>query len=274
MRRILWKTLLGRLFAEIGRDNVLLIAAGAAFYVLLSLAPFLSVLISLYGLAFDPHTLLDQLSLLHGLLPPAVLDLLRQQIQRLSALHKASLSLTFAVSLLISLWSASSSVSALFSAVTMAYGATETRSYLRLTALSLVFTLIGALLLVFILATVLVLPAVLGFLHLGAYQVAINAASLVLLAAGLFAAVALLYRYGPGGRRPSWRQIWPGATLASAGMLFAAAAMTAYMSHFKDYGAAYGSLGAIIGFMTLLWLMLAFVLTGSKFNALLEQTAQ
>ena len=48
-----------------------------------------------------------------------------------------------------------------------------------------------------------------------------------------------------------------------------------YVANFGSYNATYGSLGAVIGFMTWMWLSTIVVLLGAKVNAELEhQTAQ
>jgi hypothetical protein len=48
-----------------------------------------------------------------------------------------------------------------------------------------------------------------------------------------------------------------------------------YVANFGSYNATYGSLGAVIGFMTWMWLSIIVVLLGAKLNAELEhQTAK
>jgi membrane protein len=47
-----------------------------------------------------------------------------------------------------------------------------------------------------------------------------------------------------------------------------------YVANFGSYNKAYGSLGAIIGFMTWIWISIIVVLVGAKLNAEMEhQTA-
>ena len=48
-----------------------------------------------------------------------------------------------------------------------------------------------------------------------------------------------------------------------------------YAGHFGNFNKTYGSLGAVIGFMTWMWLSIAVILIGGKLNAEMEhQTAQ
>ncbi|MGZ6015343.1 MAG: YhjD/YihY/BrkB family envelope integrity protein, partial [Phenylobacterium sp.] len=47
-------------------------------------------------------------------------------------------------------------------------------------------------------------------------------------------------------------------------------AFSAYVGRFGSYDRTYGPLGAIVGFMTWIWLSLTIVLTGAEFNSELE----
>ncbi|OYV36891.1 MAG: ribonuclease BN, partial [Acidocella sp. 20-61-6] len=51
-------------------QRVSLVAAGCAFYATLALFPGITMLISLYGLAFNPDTVQPQLSYLQQFMPP------------------------------------------------------------------------------------------------------------------------------------------------------------------------------------------------------------
>ena len=43
-----------------------------------------------------------------------------------------------------------------------------------------------------------------------------------------------------------------------------------YVAHFGNYNKTYGSLGAVIGFMTWIWLSTTVILLGAQLNAELE----
>ena len=72
-----------RVWEEFNKDRMLLVAAGATFYLLLALFPALAAFMSLYGFVADPVTVADHVSYLAGLLPSTGLDLIRQQLQAL-----------------------------------------------------------------------------------------------------------------------------------------------------------------------------------------------
>src|ERR1700720_4088456 len=116
-----WWTILTNFWAELDRDHVSIMAAGVAFYALLSIFPGMSALISLYGLVSDPATIEDQLSSLSGVLPQEALKLLSDQLHALVAAPRDKLGLGLLVSLLIALWSSTSGTGSLLQALAVGY---------------------------------------------------------------------------------------------------------------------------------------------------------
>jgi membrane protein len=89
---------------------------------------------------------------------------------------------------------------------------------------------------------------------------------LVLVAFGL----TLIYRFGPSRSEPRWQSITWGSAFAAILWLGASALFSWYAANFGNFNKTYGSLGAIIGFMTWMWLSIIVVLVGAKLNAELE----
>src|ERR1700736_2637937 len=78
-----WRTLAGRTFRASTTDRVSLAAAGCAFYATLALFPAISMLVSVYGLVFDPVSVEPQLQVLAGLLPPPAFALINDRVHQL-----------------------------------------------------------------------------------------------------------------------------------------------------------------------------------------------
>jgi membrane protein len=92
----------------------------------------------------------------------------------------------------------------------------------------------------------------------------------VLVALGL----TLIYRYGPSRSEPRWQWITCGSAFAAAIWLAASALFSWYAADFASFNKTYGSLGAIVGFMTWMCVSIIVVLVGAKLNAEIEhQTA-
>jgi membrane protein len=88
-------------------------------------------------------------------------------------------------------------------------------------------------------------------------------------------ALSLFYRYGPSRAKPQWRWISWGSAIATGLWLVASILFSWYVTNFGSYNKTYGSLGAIVGFMTWVWLSNIVVLVGAQLNAEMEhQTAQ
>src|SRR5437879_8719230 len=84
-------------------------------------------------------------------------------------------------------------------------------------------------------------------------------------------ALAFIYRYGPGRETPRWRWITWGSAVAAILWLAASALFSWYTANFGNYNETYGSLGAVIGFMTWLWITAIVILIGTEINAETKQ---
>ena len=61
-----WWEVLKRVWDEVGRDNMSIIAAGCGFYALLALFPAITALVAIYGIVADPGTIEQQVGALSG----------------------------------------------------------------------------------------------------------------------------------------------------------------------------------------------------------------
>lgn len=271
-----WKDILWRTVGEIGEDNVPLVAAGVTFFLLLSLVPALSAFVSLYGLFNDPTTVSEQLSMLEGVVPGGGMELLNEQLTRLSEQGGSTLGWALALSLGLALWSASAGVKALFQAMNVAYEETEERNFITFNALALLFTLAGLVAAVALIGVILILPLVLGFIGLGeGMEWLVQGLGYLLVLVLLVFGVSALYRFGPSRRQAKWRWITPGAVLAVVIILAVSLAYSWYAANLANFDATYGSLGALIGFLMWIWISTAIVIVGAEIDAETEhQTAR
>jgi membrane protein len=84
-------------------------------------------------------------------------------------------------------------------------------------------------------------------------------------------ALSVIYRYGPSRTAAQWRWITWGSAFAAVSWLAASALFSWYVANFGSYNKTYGSLGAIVGFMTWMWVSIVVVLIGAKLDAELER---
>jgi membrane protein len=83
-------------------------------------------------------------------------------------------------------------------------------------------------------------------------------------------AFAVIYRYGPCYRPPTWHLVTFGSVFATFVWLGASYLFSWYTSQFGSYNKTYGSLGAVIGFMTWIWISVMVILIGAELDAAIE----
>jgi membrane protein len=271
VRDILWRT-----YEEVNKDRILAVAAGVTFYALLAIFPAVGALVSIYGLFAEPGTIQEHLNALAGLLPGGALDVIGEQVKRITSKGGGALGFAFFSGLAISLWSANAGMKAMFDALNVAYDEDEKRGFIALNLQSLGFTLGALLFIVLAIVGVVAVPVVLNFVGLGkATEWIISLARWPALLAVVILGLAVLYRYGPSRDKAQWRWISPGSILAGVVWVVGSMLFSWYVSNFGNYNETYGSLGAAIGFMTWIWLSSTIILVGAELNAETEhQTAR
>ncbi len=266
-----WKDILRRVYQRLSRDRILTIAAGVTFYILLAIFPAIAALVSIFGLFADPATVGNQIGNLSGVLPGGAIDVITAQANRVASQSSGTLGWAFVISLVISIWSANAGVKATFDALNVAYGEEEKRGFIELTAISLLFTVSLIIFAILAIAVVVVLPNLLGALGLSSVtQGVIQYGKWVFLLLALVFLISFFYRFGPSRDRPRWRWLSWGSAFAAIGWLGVSILFAWYVSNFGSYNKTYGSLGAVIGFMTWVWLSIIVVLIGAVLDAEME----
>lgn len=266
-----WWDIALRMWRSLGEDRLLSVAAGMTFYTLLAIFPAIAAFVSLYGLLASGQSVESTLDYMRDVLPPDALALLTDQMHRLVSQDNGTLSLGFFISLGLSLWSANASMKALFDALSIVYHEKEKRGFFLLTGLSLTMTLGGLLFIILALSCVVILPIVLNFVGLGfitEWVMSLIRWPLLFVAGCLF--LTLVYRYGPSRRPAKWRWISLGSIVAILLWILASMAFSYYVANFSSYNKTYGSLGAVVGFMTWIWISSIIVLLGAELNAEIE----
>jgi membrane protein len=271
-----WRDIATRVAAEVKADNVPLLAAGVAFFALLSLFPAIVAVVSLYALVADPAEVSSQVGDLVAGMPPQAGDLVLEQVTSAVDGADAGLGTTAAIGIVLALWSASSGMKWLLSALSLAYDEQEGRPFVRLRGTALALTLAAAVAFAANLAIVAGTGALAERLGLGdAGRIAVSVLRWPLLGALVLGGLAVLYRYGPDRDRARWRWVSVGSIVAAVVAVLASGAFALYTTVAGSFDEAYGSVGAVIVLM--LWLMVTVfaVLLGAEINAEMEhQTAE
>jgi len=270
-----WKDVLLRVYANIGEHRIMALAAGMTYYSILAIFPALAALVAIYGLFSDPASIAKHLDQLSGFAPGGALDVAREQLARVTSKGNQTLGLTFAIGLAVSLWSANAAMKSLFDTLNIVYAEKETRGFLKLNAISLAFTVVAIGFVLLALAVVVIVPVVLNYLALSNFtDLLVRLARWPTMFVSLSLALACVYRFGPSREAPRWRWITWGSVAATILWLAASALFSFYAANFGKFNETYGSLGAVIGFMTWLWVSAIVILLGAELDSEMEhQTA-
>jgi membrane protein len=252
-------------------DRLMLIAAGVTFYALLATFPAITALVSVYGLFTDPAEVGGHLNAMAGILPGGAMEIMGAQMERVAAHGGGALGLGLVIGLTLALWSANAGMKNLFSALNIVYGEAESRGFVTLTALTLLFTAGMIAFVVLALGAVIALPAALNILGLAQTERWLLWLRWPALLIAVAIALSVIYRYGPSRTNARWVWITPGGLLAGAAWLGVSAGFSWYVENFGSYDETYGSLGAAVGFMTWIWISAMIILFGATVNAQAER---
>lgn len=265
-----WRDILWRAWKEFNADQITNVSAGVAFFGVLALFPGMAAFVSLYGLFADVGEAQKQLATLAGVLPADSLTLIGKEMTRIAEAKKASLSVTFVFSLLLSIWSANAGIKGLFTGLNVAYEEHEKRGFLKLNLTSLAFTVAVLVFLALAMAAMVAAPVAIAMLHLDPQSRILAALRWPVLLLVVMGALSLLYRFGPSREHPRWRWVTVGGLVAALGWLMVSLLFSWYVGAFAHYDVTYGSIGAVIGFMTWMWLTATVILLGAELNAEVE----
>jgi membrane protein len=271
-----WWDILVRTYYEILDDRLLALSSGVVFYSLLSLFPAIAAGVSVYALFADAGTIGKHLSIVAGIVPAGILDLVGEEISRIATKSDGKLTFGFLFGVGVALWSANAGMKAIFDALNIIYDEEEKRGVVWLNLTSLLFTVCAIAAVGLAAALVVVFP-----LLLASWGLTTADAPLVgylrwpLMFVLIIQGLSVLYRFGPSRRLPRWRWISVGSCFAAFAWLAVSSLFSWYLANFANYNATYGALGAVVGLMMWMWLSTIVVLVGAELNSEIEhQTAR
>ncbi len=261
-------------FDRFGNDNISLVAAGVAFYVMLSIFPALAALVSLYALVGNPDDVASRIQDYSYLLPPEAMKLIIDGLHSFAKTAGTTLSWALATSVILALWSARAGISSVMTGLNIAYEEVETRSFIVQTLVALALTLGSVLFALVVVFAVAVIPIILNFLPFGSlFGTVLNLARWPILAVLVVLGFAVIYRYGPSRKNASWRWITWGSGIATVLWLVGSVAFSLYVGKFGSYDATYGALGAVVVLLLWLWVSALVLLVGAEIDGELDQRA-
>lgn len=265
-----------RLVDGIREHDVSGLAAEIAYRFLFAVFPFGLFVAALSGVAAGVLRIDDPSGkIIAGLgdnLPPSIAEAIQPELERLFA-SASNTVLWFGA--LAALWAATGGTNALVKGIHRAYGVPEQRPFLLRYAVAVGLTLLAA---AGVIASFVTIVGGALITQELAEQFGLQAQAFTVLQllrwpavfVALTLAVAILYRYAPSIVIP-WRWILIGAAAFTLGWLAATVALGWYAGNVADYGATYGSLGAVIVLMLWFYITSALLLVGAELTAALAR---
>ena len=177
------------------------------------------------------------------------------------------------VSIVLSMWAASSAFRAVTKGINKAYNLKENRSFIKRAIIALICTFALAFTIVIALV-LLVFGNLIGDLLISyiPYNALVgklwNLLRYIMVLAIMICIFAGIYRYTPA-KRISWREAFPGAIVSTIGWLIVSLGFSFYINNFSNYSRLYGSLGAVFVLMTWLYISSIILILGGEINSVL-----
>jgi membrane protein len=247
-------------------DDIFDLGAQLAYYILLSLFPFLLFLLSVLSFAAVPVEEFNRNIV--QFLPEDVGKILNSVVGEIFSAKQPAL---LSIGALITVWSASRGISAVGKGLNKAFDAEETRPYWKVNALAVVFT-IGMAAVILLSILFLIFGEVIGRTLLGLLDRGLAfsllwgglryAAAAILLVFGF----SLLYKWLPD-RRVRFTEALPGAVFTTLGNMGTSSLFSFYVGNFTNYTRIYGSIGGAIVLLLWIYLNSVILLLGGELNA-------
>lgn len=252
------------------KENLLIYGGYAAYTSILALFPFIIFLVALSSVFGDANLAEVVIHESFELLPPQVVETLAPLIREIMINNDGAV-LGFAA--LGTLWVASSGIEGLRFGLNKVYKVSEPRPLWKRRVQSIWFVLlcsIGFL----VLATALIiwplienwLGATFPFLQSGVLSLVRYSTAFALLATGM----SWMYYFLPNVKQ-KWRQVYPGAVVASVIWLGLASVFSYYIANFGNYASHYGSIAGVIITLIFMHFSASAMLFGGQFNAILKR---
>jgi membrane protein len=248
------------------QHNAMGLAAELAYFTFLSIFPFLICLVALSHILPTPSTVGEVQTLVARVLPRAVVDSMVGQMIQLS---RANNVLIIALGLMGALWSGSSALHSLMSAVNRAYDANDRRRWREVRVAALWLTISSAAVITFVIGLATVMPRLAAKAtdpRSPLWVIFGGAARWVVVWFAIAGVAALVYRVSLDVDDRPRARLAPGAAVAASIWTIATFFLHLYMSHVGNYGLTYGALGGAM--FVLLWFYFTnlSVLVGAEVN--------
>ena len=260
--------LLLRTVREMGQDDATHMAAGVAYYAILSLFPLTVGLLFVFSLLLGSGSFEDDLVEFFETYLPGSNELLAHNI---NAVKDVS-GLLGVIGVIGLFWTASAMFGAISRAVNRAWDVHEDRPFYLDKARNLLMSMaVGALFLTSMAFTTSLqilggvdVPGLgrLEFLEHGGINLLTRSLPFIF----TLTIFLMIYKYVPN-TQTRWRYIWPGAVVAALAFEVGKNLFVFYLENFADYAKIYGSLGSVVAFLAWTYISAFILIAGAELSS-------
>lgn len=264
---------LDQLIFRIKEDEVFVSGTQLAFFLVLSIFPFIIMLLNI--VSYTPFIQQNIFQDMIFYLPNEIQNLLGGFINEIVISSSQSL---LSISAILGIWSSSAGIKAVMRAINKAYDHGEHRSYIKLRIMSFFFTIALIILIVLVFLT-LIFGEVLAnkiFTLLGLssfFQILWSYVRILIPLAYMILIFALLYKFSPSKNKHykiTFKSTLPGAIFTTLGWMLTSVLFSYYVNNFGRYAVTYGSLVGVILLFIWLYISSIIIVLGGEINATLE----
>lgn len=273
--RFPWRVFAVKLYNKAFDADIFSHSAQVAFYFSFALFPLLFFLVSLFGIVLESSSgLKDELfAYMRQIMPLTVFGLVTKTVDEIVVNSSGRMA---AISLVIALWSASAGVDAVRNALNSIYGIKETRTWWWNKAVSLIMTLVIAILVATVLTGVfygwqLAQSGLAGVGFEVTSPLALTAIQWLSTLLVMLFACEIIYNLLPNFKDRKWVWITAGSLVAIGLWLVLTSGFRLYLNYFNTYDRTYGSLGAVIIMMLWLYLTALVLMIGGVINSAISE---
>lgn len=244
-------------------------AAQSAFFTILSLFPFVMLLMTL--IRYLPYTEEALVAIASEALPNVIGDYVVSLINEIYAQSSATV---ISITVIATIWAASKGILSLIQGFNSIYGIYETRGYIYLRIIASFYTVILALAVALSLILLIfgnrLMAALTEFLPplVSAIPTIISLRTIIALAV-LFCFFLALYVFVPN-RKSGILQEMPGAVFTTIGWVGFSYLYSFYIDNFANFN-TYGSLSTIVFLMLWLYFCMYIILIGGEINVMIQE---
>ena len=262
-----WLPLMLQTWRSANNSNVWAHCASVGFFGFLSIFPVMAVFVLIYGLAFSPAEMQDQISFLRPFIPTTVYEVLDARLSELVSNTATRLTFSLVISTSLALYAGSKGIKSLIILINLAFSITQERGFIQSLIRAIGLTFAALVIFIVALSSIAIVPLVASYFPFPQIAKTIALWSRwPILTVIIFFGFLGLYRLAPNRAVLPLKKLVPGAVLATALWILLSGLFSIYVQNFNNYSAEFGALSAAVVIMLWLYYSAFIVAFGAVFN--------